>query len=147
MHTACETVWRCSVCALCWTVSALTSSFPTNVSSCVHALYGMAAALSCVIGYWADCFACRPFFRPFVVSFSETPPPPSHSALSSCSRARGHIKDTEERRLLTHISAPAWVWPFSGRTLCHLPHTTYRRVLRKSICSHSKHQQCLYTQR
>lgn len=42
---------------------------PHIISLQVPSLYGMAAASRRVIGYWADCFACGPFFRPFVVSF------------------------------------------------------------------------------
>lgn len=63
-------------CALCWSLSASTPHIPTNVSLCVPALYGMAVASRRVIGYRADCFACRPFFHPFVVSFSEPPTSP-----------------------------------------------------------------------
>lgn len=55
---------------------------PHIISLQVPSLYGMAAASRRVIGYWADCFACGPFFRPFVVSFfffffSEPPTLPS----------------------------------------------------------------------
>lgn len=58
-------------CALCWPLLLLAPSNPPPVSTCVRgsALYGMASARSLVIGSWAHCFACRPFFRPFVVSF------------------------------------------------------------------------------
>lgn len=60
------------------------------------ALYGMATALSRVIGYWADCFACGLFFCPFMVSFFfflKAPPP---FPLSFYSRACGctvHMQD------------------------------------------------------
>lgn len=57
-------------CALCWPLLLLALSTPTNVYwRTGSALYGMASARSLVIGSWAHCFACWPFFRPFVVSF------------------------------------------------------------------------------
>lgn len=69
--------WKCgaAVRALCWSVPVSASYIPTNVGLYVPALYGMAAASRRVIGYRADCFACRPFFRPFVVSFFQSPLP------------------------------------------------------------------------
>ena len=69
--------WKCgaAVRALCWSVPVSASYIPTNVGLYVPALYGMAAASRRVIGYQADCFACRPFFRPFVVSFFQSPLP------------------------------------------------------------------------
>ena len=47
---------------------------PHIISLQVAALYGMAAALRRVIGYWADCFACGLLFRQFVVPFFQGPP-------------------------------------------------------------------------
>lgn len=75
----------CSVCmwqVRCWVCPPVVRLgfyilHPRSISLQVPALYGVAAALRRVIGYWADCFACGPFFRPVVVSFffSQSPPP------------------------------------------------------------------------
>lgn len=118
MYTACAT-GKCggAECALWWLVFVITPHIPTNVSLCVHALYGMAAASRRVIGYRADCCACRPFFRPFVVSFSE-PPHPSRSSLSSCSLARGRTHNTHKvksRLLIQYISTPLFTVAFFGQ--------------------------------
>lgn len=67
----------CSMCiwqACCWVCPPVVRLgfyilHPHIISLQVPSLYGMAAASRRVIGYWADCFACGPFFRPFVVSF------------------------------------------------------------------------------
>lgn len=68
---------------------------PHIISLQVPALYGMAAALRRVIGYWADCFACGLFFRPFVVSFFFRAPLPF--TLSSYSLARGCTAHTQDQ--------------------------------------------------
>lgn len=79
----------CSVCiwqVCCWVCPPVVRLgfyilHPHIISLQVPALYGMAAALRRVIGYWADCFACGLFFRPFVVSFFFSEPPTPHSQL------------------------------------------------------------------
>lgn len=121
MYTACGTGERGGAeCTLWWCVFVPTPCIPTNVSLCVHALYGMAAALRRVIGYRADCFACRPFFRPFVVSFSEPLPLPVSPQLLF-SHTWTHTQHTQSKDACSYISQPLSPWPFSGRLLCHLP--------------------------
>lgn len=89
--------------ALWWSVLVSTSFIPTNISLCVPALYGMATALRRVIGYWADCLACRPFFHPFVVSFfqSPLPIPLSSQLLFTCTWTH---KRARRLKMLAHTS-------------------------------------------
>lgn len=94
MYTACATGKHGGAdCALWWSVLVSTAHIPTNVSLCVPALYGMTAALRRVIGYRADCFACRPFFRPFVVSFSEPPNLPTQPSAPVLSHTHKHTHE------------------------------------------------------
>lgn len=74
------------------------------------ALYGMASARSLMIGCRAHCFACRPFFRPFVVSFffslssQSLFPFPSKTLSPFCkhvdSRAHTQRKTSAHRRMV-----------------------------------------------
>ncbi len=141
MKTACATGKDRGVeCALWWSLLVLTSYIPTNVSLCVAALYGMAAASRRAIGYRTDCFACRPFFRPFVVSFFQSPLPIllSPQLLFSCTWT--HTTHTQSKGLCSDISPPFTV-AFFGQIvgLPSLPaptHSIYNvRVLCKSMCS------------
>lgn len=85
---------------------------PHVISLQVPALYGMATALSRVIGYWADCFACGLFFCPFMVSFFffflKAPPP---FPLSFYSLACGCAVHMQACRINTHSASH---WPFFG---------------------------------
>lgn len=91
---------------------------PTNVSMCVHALYGVAAASARVIGYRADCFACERVFlccfcssiRGFLFA-APAPPlshPPSLQILFSYTRTF-HRCEVKRARAFTHA-------PFSRRS-------------------------------
>lgn len=70
---------------------------PHIISLQVPSLYGLAAASRRVIGYRADCFACGPFFRPFVVSFffffSEPPTLPSRLLFTCTWLQSAHTQD------------------------------------------------------
>lgn len=97
----------CSLCiwpGCCWVcppVGRLGSYIlhPHIISLQVAALYGMAAALSRVIGYWGDCFACGPFFPSirgflfFFLLFRAPLPVP----LSNYSLARGCTAHTQDK--------------------------------------------------
>lgn len=135
-----------AVCALWWFVFILTSLKHQCV--CVHALYGVAAALRHAIGYRADCFACRPFFRPFVVSFSEPPAPPTPPSAPLLSHVDTH--NTHRLKTLLIELYTSFTVAFFGQIVVppFIPvpsNSTYnKRVLHKSRCSHLKHQQCLF---
>lgn len=123
MYTACATV-KCggAECALWWSVLVVISYIPSNVSLCVPALYGMAAASRRVIGYRTECFACRPFFRPFVVSFFQSPLPIPLSPQLLFSRTWQHTTHTQSEGASSYISSPLSLWPFLDRLLGHLPY-------------------------
>lgn len=66
--------------ALWWSLSAFASCIPTNVSARACLIWDGCRFEACDWLSRADCFACGPFSRPLVVSFSEPPAPPTQTS-------------------------------------------------------------------
>lgn len=121
-----------AVCALWWCVFVLAWHKPQCL--CVHALYGVAAALRHAIGSRADCFACRLFFRPFVVSFSEPPAPPTQPSAPLLSHVDAH--NTHRLKTLLIELYTSFTVAFFGQIVVPPPPYQYRLTVHttKAYC-------------